>query len=209
MSGARVTYSTHISHSGASRIPSGEMTSLADQQQLARQRRRFYRHILLPELPTADLHIRRSRRRPGPPPSAYLHRRGDASGSAVAAFTVCRRASLCPVALIAAGSCERSAGSGARNARRAAPKAPLTRPPGSGSWPAGARGRTCGGTGGFGFAGAVPFLPGPGVTCSMTGRGRRGGSQAYLGPRARAAPGGLENPPVRGRAVPPDVSAQQ
>jgi hypothetical protein len=108
MSGARVTYSTHISHSGASRIPSGEMTSLADQQQLARQRRRFYRHILLPELPAADLHIRRSRRRPGPPPSAYLHRSGDASGSVVAAFTVCGRASLCPVALIAAGSCERA-----------------------------------------------------------------------------------------------------
>ena len=44
--------------------------------------------------------------------SAYLHRRGDASGSAVAAFTVCGRASLCPLALIAAGPCERAAGSG-------------------------------------------------------------------------------------------------
>jgi hypothetical protein len=44
--------------------------------------------------------------------SAYLHRRGDASGSAVAAFRVCGRASLCPLALIAAGSCERAAGSG-------------------------------------------------------------------------------------------------
>ena len=43
----------------------------------------------------------------------------------------------------------------------------------------------------FGFAGAVPFLPGPGVTCSMTGRGRRGGSQAYLGPRALCAPGDM------------------
>jgi hypothetical protein len=43
---------------------------------------------------------------------AYLHRRSDASGSVVAAFTVCGRASLCSLALIAAGSCERAAGSG-------------------------------------------------------------------------------------------------
>jgi len=58
------------------------------------------------------------------------------------------------------------AGSGSRELPHSpadpAPKAPLTRPPGSGSWPAGARERTCGGTGGFGIAGAVPFLPGSG-----------------------------------------------
>jgi len=50
--------------------------------------------------------------RSAPTLSAYLHRRGDASGSAVTAFTVCGRASLCSLALIAAGSCERAAGSG-------------------------------------------------------------------------------------------------
>ncbi len=32
---------------------------------------------------------------------------------------------------------------------------------------------------------------GTGVTCSMTGRGAARGSQAYLGPRARAAPGDM------------------
>ena len=48
----------------------------------------------------------------------------------------------------------------------------------------GGKGANLWGTGGFGIACAVPFLLGPGVTCSMTGRGRRGGSQAYLGPRA-------------------------
>ena len=44
--------------------------------------------------------------------SAYLHRRGTASGSAMGPFTVLGRASLCSLALIAAGSCERAAGSG-------------------------------------------------------------------------------------------------
>ena len=44
--------------------------------------------------------------------SAYLHRRGTASGSAMGTFTVLGRASPCSLALIAAGSCERAAGSG-------------------------------------------------------------------------------------------------
>ena len=66
---------------------------------------------------------------------AYPRRRGDASGSAMAPFTVCGRASLCHLALIAAR--ERiMAGRG--------------------------KGRTCGGTGDFGIAGAVPFVPGRG-----------------------------------------------
>ena len=49
---------------------------------------------------------------PAVTPSVYLHRRGDANGSAVGPFTVSGRASLCSLALIAAGSCERAAGSG-------------------------------------------------------------------------------------------------
>ncbi len=44
--------------------------------------------------------------------SAYLHRRGTASGSAMGPLTVLGRASPCSLALIAAGSCERAAGSG-------------------------------------------------------------------------------------------------
>ena len=45
-------------------------------------------------------------------PSAYLHRRGDGKWFLVVPFTVWGRASLCFLALIAAGPCERAAGSG-------------------------------------------------------------------------------------------------
>ncbi len=38
-------------------------------------------------------------------------------------------------------------------------------------------------------AGYMPFLPGAEVTCSVAGEGVARGSQAYLGPRALAAPG--------------------
>ena len=66
----------------------------------------------------------------------------------------------------------------------AAPKAPLTRPPGSGSWPAGGKGANLRRVRRFRVCWRGAFLAGTGVTCSMTGRGRRGDSQAYLGPRA-------------------------
>src|SRR5450755_3809658 len=55
-------------------------------------------------------------------------------------------------------------GQGARSARAAAPQAPLTRPAGSGSWPAEATERTtvAGDSGGW----FRPFSSGTGVTCS-------------------------------------------
>jgi len=54
----------------------------------------------------------------------------------------------------------------------------------------GGKGANLRGIGRFrGWRGA--FLAGDWVTCSMAGRGRRGDSQAYLGPRARAAPGDM------------------
>ena len=48
----------------------------------------------------------------GRTPSAYLHRRGVCKWLRDGPFTVLGRASLCSLALIAAGSCERPAGSG-------------------------------------------------------------------------------------------------
>ena len=62
--------------------------------------------ILLFEAYAADLPLCASRRDFGPPPSAYLHRHVTASGSAVSPVTVLGRASLCSLALIAAGFCE-------------------------------------------------------------------------------------------------------
>src|SRR5271166_3349209 len=44
--------------------------------------------------------------------SAYLHRHVTASGFGDGPFSVLGRASVCSLALIAAGSCERAAGSG-------------------------------------------------------------------------------------------------
>ena len=115
-------------------------------------------------------------------PSAYLHRRGDRKWFRDGPFTVLGRASLCSLALIAAGSCERAAGSGgaerprsgAAGALDAAARERIMGRRGQGSEP---------GVGGFG-AGVGPFLPGTGVTCSVAGRGAARGSQAYLGPRA-------------------------
>src|SRR5271165_241829 len=83
-----------------------------------------------------------------------------ASGSVMGPFTVLGRASLCSLALIAARFLRAGGpGQGARSARAAAPQAPLTRPPGSGSWPAGARERTAG-VGSFGGGLAWAFLAG-------------------------------------------------
>src|SRR5277367_5463225 len=70
----------------------------------------------------------------------------------------------------------------------AAPQAPLTRPPGSGSWAGGARKRT--GAGGFG-AGVGLSCRGPGDLLHDGTGGGEGNSQAYLGPRARTAPGDM------------------
>jgi len=108
-------------------------------------------------------------------PSAYLYRCGDASGSAVAAFTVCGRASLCPLALIAAGSCERAAGSGGAKRPRSGAEGALDPAARERIMAGGGKGANLRGTGGFGICLRGAFLAGTRVTCSMTGRGRRGG----------------------------------
>ena len=116
--------------------------------------------------------------------SAYLHRRGDRKWLRDGPFTVLGRASLCSLALIAAGSCERAAGSG--GAKR-------PRSDAAGALDAAARERIMAGGGKganlrrdrrFRDCWRSAFLAGIGVTCSMTGRGAARGSQAYLGPRA-------------------------
>jgi hypothetical protein len=53
-----------------------------------------------------------------------------------------------------------------------------------------ARERTAG-AGGFGEGWHTAFLAGPGVTCSMAGRGAARGGQAYLGPRGLLCPGDM------------------
>ncbi len=113
--------------------------------------------------------------------SAYLHRRGDRKWVRDGPFTVLGRASVCSLALIAARFLRAGGpGQGARSARAAAPQAPLRRPPGSGSWPAGARERTAG-VGGFGGGWRGPFLLGDRGDLLRSGTG---GGEAYLGPRA-------------------------
>jgi len=108
--------------------------------------------------------------------SAYLHRHVTASGFGDGPFSVLGRASVCSLALIAAGSCERAAGSGgAKRPAQRAPQAPLTRPPGSRSWAAGAKERT-GGQRFRGWRGA--FLAGDrGDLPPWRGRGRRGAAR--------------------------------
>jgi hypothetical protein len=70
--------------------------------------------------------------------------------------TVLGRASLCSLALIAAGFCEPPAGSGGRGAPpAAAPQAPLTRPAGSGSSPGGGNGSEPGIGGSSGWRGSL------------------------------------------------------
>ena len=103
------------------------------------------------------------------------------SGSAVAPFTVRGRASLCSLALTAAGSCERAAGSGGAERPRSGA---------AGALDAAARERIMGRRGkganrgpAVSGAGVGPFCWRPGVTCPG-GTGSGGGSQAYLGPRA-------------------------
>jgi hypothetical protein len=98
----------------------------------------------------------------GRTPSAYLYRHGDASGSAVAAFTVCGHASLCPLALIAAGSCERPAGSGGAKRPRSGAEGALDPAARERIMAGGGKGANLRGPAVSGSACAVPFLPGPG-----------------------------------------------
>src|SRR5208283_5113263 len=107
--------------------------------------------------------------------SAYLHRRGDRKwfrdGSVYrfgACFTVLPCPDRCPVP--ATGR----PGQGARSARAAAPQAPLRRPPGSGSWLAGARERPAGSAVSVGLAWA--FLAGDGGDLLHSGTGGRRGA---------------------------------
>jgi hypothetical protein len=89
---------------------------------------------------------------------------------------------LCP--LIAAGFCERAGRvTGAHSARAAAPQAPLTRPPGSGSCQARGQGVLV-------VRGVVQRFRLAAFLCGVTCRGGRGrgmGSQPYLGPRGTGA----------------------
>ena len=119
--------------------------------------------------------------------SAYLHRRSDASGSAVAAFTVCGRASLCSLALIAAGSCERAAGSGGAKRPRSGAEGALDPAARERIMAGGGKGANLRRDRRFRDCLRGAFLAGIGVTCSMTGRGRRGGQPGLPRP-AGASP---------------------
>ena len=110
----------------------------------------------------------------GRTPSAYLHRRGDASGSVVAAFTVCGRTSLCSLALIAAGVCERAAGSGGAKCPRSGAEGALDTAARERIMAGGGKGANLRRDWRFRVCWRGAFLAGIGVTCSMTGRGRRG-----------------------------------
>ena len=77
----------------------------------------------------------------------------------------CGRASLCPLALIAAGFCERAAGSGGAKRPRSGAGGALDPAARERIMAGGGKGANLGGTGGFGITCAVPFLLGPGVTC--------------------------------------------
>src|SRR6266496_5133555 len=82
-------------------------------------------------------------------------------------FTVWGRASLCSLALIAAGSCERAAGSGGAKRPRSGAAGALDAAAREQIMAGrGARERTAG-VGGFGGAGVRPFLAGTGVTCAV------------------------------------------
>ena len=98
-----------------------------------------------------------------------------------------RQCAPCPDSCL--GRATGRAGQGARSARVAVPEAPLRRLSGSRSWAAGAGSPGCGGgrvCGGW---------RGPSAEDGVTGGDGRGaakrGSQAYLGPRALAAPGDM------------------
>ena len=146
--------------------------------------RRFYSPSLLAEAHAADQHIRRSRRRPGPPPSAYLHRRDVCKWLRDGPFTVLGRASLCSLALIAAGCCERPAESGGAKRPRSGAAGALDAAGREQIMAGEARERT---TVVGGFRGWFrPFSSGTGVTCSW--RDGDGEGQPGLPRPAGAAP---------------------
>ena len=117
--------------------------------------------------------------------SAYLHRHVTASAFGDGPFSVLGRASVCSLALIAAGSCERAAGSGGAKRPRSGAAGALdaaAREPDHGL-----RGqRSEPGVSGFG-AGVGPFLPGTGVTF-LRGGGEGGEGQPGLPRPAGAVP---------------------
>jgi len=127
-------------------------------------------------------------------PEAYLHRSGTATGliSVCGRLRACLKACSVPsLSRIGAGSCERAAGSwsaqrprsGAAGVLDAAAWERIMGQPGQGGPRDGSAVR-CSAAGAF-LKGVRewPATCGPGL--------RRGGSQAYLGPRARAVPGDM------------------
>ena len=99
-----------------------------------------------------------------------------ASGFRDGPFTVLGRASVCSLALIAAGSCERAAGSGGAKRPRSGAAGALDAAARERIMAGGGKGANAG-VGGFGGGWRGPFLPGTGVTCSVAGRGRRGAAR--------------------------------
>src|SRR6202011_4095863 len=108
-----------------------------------------------------------------------------------AAFTVCGRASLCSLALIAAGFCERAAGSGGAKRPRSGAEGALDAAAGERIMAGGGKGANLRRDRRFRVCWRGAFLAGTGGDLLHDGTGRRGDSQAYLGPRARAAPGDM------------------
>ena len=96
--------------------------------------------------------------------SAYLHRRGVCKWLRDVPFTVLGRASLCSLALIAAGSCERPAGSGGAKRPRSGAAGALDAAGREQIMAGGGKGAN---HGGGGFRGWFrPFSSGTEVTCS-------------------------------------------
>ena len=85
------------------------------------------------------------------------------------------RASLCSLALIAAGSCERAAGSGGAKRPRSGAAGALDAAARERTMAGGGKGSEPG-VGGFG-GWRTAFLVWDGVTCSVAGRGRRGAAR--------------------------------
>src|SRR5271165_5059728 len=122
--------------------------------------------------------------------SAYLHRRGDRKWLRDGPFTVLGRASLCSLALIAAGSCERAAGSGGAKRPRSGAAGALDAAARERIMADGGKGANRGGRQ-FRWGLAWAFLAGGPGDLLHGGTGAARGSQAYLGPRALCAPGDM------------------
>jgi len=139
---------------------------------------RYFLHLYMP----SDLPKHRQMRVAATMLSAYLHRRGVCKWLRDGPFTVLGRALLCSLALIAAGSCERPAGSGGAKRPRSGAAGALDAAGRERIMAGGGKGANRGGGGIPGWF--RPFSSGTGVTCSWRDGWRRGDSQAYLGPRA-------------------------